>query len=260
MSEDKNRPLTQQELAKVEAETEDLKTRTVKTLGEIEKLAAEKAKLQAEVRKVQAEADDAEAMATIGFIGRDREVYKREKELQSDEYHRVYRFNGPVMKDSVDKCIERLSVWNRMDGEGEKSDITLVINSPGGGIIEGFALWDFLHELKESGHYLTTIARGYAASMGGILLQAGDKRIMGTTASLLIHEAQFGAHGSFGEVEDEVEFVKKLQDRILDIFAARSVLTKTQIKNRWHRKNWWMLPSEALKFGFIDEIGGGGVV
>ena len=249
-----DRPLTPQELDKIQAEADEIRARTRR---QEETAAAEVAKNVAEARKFEAQAIQAEYEAASAEIELARTQHKREKELAQDEFHKVYRFHGVVKEDSVKACIATLSTWNRV---APKCPITLVINSPGGSIVDGFALWDFLTELRSEGHELTTIARGYAASMAGVLLQAGDKRIMGPTATLLIHEAQFGAFGSFGEVEDTMDFVKKLQDRILDIFAERSKLSKRQIKAKWRRKNWWMLPSEALKFGFVDEIGGGGVV
>ena len=93
-----------------------------------------------------------------------------------------------------------------------------------------------------------------AASMGGVLLQAGTRRIMAPQSSLLIHEAQFNTSGSFGQVEDQVDYVKKLQERILDILAERSTLSKRQIKTRWLRKNWWLMADEALELGFVDAI------
>ncbi len=90
--------------------------------------------------------------------------------------------------------------------------------------------------------------------MAGILLQAGDVRTMGRESWLLIHQAAFSALGSTYEIEDRVEWVKRIQDRILDIFADRSKLTKAQIRRRWHRKDWWIDSDEALKLGLVDEL------
>ena len=97
-----------------------------------------------------------------------------------------------------------------------------MFDSPGGGIIEGFSLFDQILWLRANGHQVTTIGQGMAASMAGVLLQAGDIRIMSPQASLLIHEASFGAMGSFGQVEDQVKFVKKLQERILELAGSAS--------------------------------------
>lgn len=90
--------------------------------------------------------------------------------------------------------------------------------------------------------------------MAGILLQAGDIRVMGRESWLMLHEAAFGAQGKVGEVEDTVEWVKKIQERILNIFAQHSSLSRAQIKRRWTRKDWWIDSDEALRLGFVDEI------
>ena len=215
------------------------------------KFTAEASLFHQQARKAAAEAVAAEHAAELAQINRDREVYKRSREEASDLYHHVYRFVGEVSAGSVKTCMDELILWSRLD---PGCDIEIIFQSPGGDTVAGMALWDVLQDLRAHGHKLTTVARGYAASMAGILLQAGDVRVMGRESWLLIHEASFGVIGSFGEVEDRVEWVRKLQNRILDIFAARSNLSRAQIKRRWHRKDWWLDSEEALKLGFIDEI------
>jgi ATP-dependent protease ClpP protease subunit len=93
-----------------------------------------------------------------------------------------------------------------------------------------------------------------AASMAGILLQAGDTRVMAKESWLMIHEASFGASGKIGDVEDTVEWVKMVQERILSIFSERSGLTKAFLKKNWQRKNWWISSDYALKLNLIDEV------
>lgn len=172
-------------------------------------------------------------------------------ELAKDEHHRVYVFDKPVGEGSVTTCIHKLAEWSRND---PGCDVEIIFNSPGGSVIDGMALYDYICQVKRKGHKVTTNTLGMAASMAGILLQAGDVRQMGSESWLLIHEASFGAGGSMGQVEDTVEWIKAIQERILRIFAARSNLTARQIQNRWKRRNWWLSSNEALKFGFIDEI------
>jgi ATP-dependent protease ClpP protease subunit len=91
--------------------------------------------------------------------------------------------------------------------------------------------------------------------MGSILLQAVDHRIVGSKADILIHEISSVNVGKLSEMEDEMEFLNRLADRALDIYADRSTLTKTQIKRRWKRKDWWLDAEEAVELGFADEIG-----
>ena len=93
-----------------------------------------------------------------------------------------------------------------------------------------------------------------AASMAGILLQAGDVRWIGHQAWLMIHRAAFGAIGKTYEIEDEVKLVKRIEGRILDIFTSRSKLTRHKIVRNWDRKDWWIDADEALEMGLVDEV------
>lgn len=172
-------------------------------------------------------------------------------ELAKDEHHRVYVFDQVVGDKTVTACIHKLAEWSRND---PGCDIEIIFNSPGGSVIDGMALYDYICQVKRKGHTVTTNTLGMAASMAGVLLQVGDVRQMGSESYLLIHEASFTAGGSFGKVEDEVQFVKKIQERILAIFAAKSTLTARQIQTRWSRRDWWLSSDESLKLGFIDEI------
>lgn len=199
----------------------------------------------AEARKLDAEARKAE-------IETDKLERAEKAELAKDQYYHIYVFDKPVASSTVDACIQKLAEWSRTD---PKCHIEIVFNSPGGSVIDGMALFDYIERIKNEGHKVTTSAMGMAASMAGILLQTGHERRMGKQAWLLIHQGSFGAVGSVGEVEDTVDWVKKIQERILDIFASRSKMTKAQIKRRWHRKDWWLDADEALKYGFIDSIG-----
>lgn len=224
------------------------------------KLTAEARKAEAEARKADLETKVAELKAQTEALILERERIThdlaKEKEaarLYDDDHQRVYRFLDGVGAGSVKDCIGSLTRWSRID---PGCNITIIFDSPGGSILDGFHLFDTILELRRTGHHITTIAQGMAASMAGVLLQAGDKRVMSESAALLIHEAAFGVMGSYGKIEDQVEFVKKLQKRILRIFADRSNMTEEEIENKWHRKDWWMMADEALEHGFCDEVRG----
>lgn len=183
------------------------------------------------------------------------EGYRRriEAEAADSQYNRLYTFYAMVSASSVYGCMKEVGVWARQSSE----PITIVFNSPGGSVIDGLALYDFLRHLSATGIHITTIGLGMVASMGGVLLQAGDHRILGANASLLIHEASTGAGGKVSELEDEVAFVKRLQERLLDILASRSKMTKAEIKRRWNRRDWWLEADDALRRGFCDEVRAG---
>jgi ATP-dependent Clp protease protease subunit len=190
---------------------------------------------------------------------RDDDEFRRAADVE----HQVYRFRGVVDERSVAMCIEHLTRWSRLN---PGSNMTIVLNSPGGYITEGFDLFDTILELRrEGGHYMTGIGRGYVASMGSILLQAFDHRVMGPGCSMLIHEPSGMALGSLGEIEDTKAWLDMLAQRSLDIYAQRceeariagtaeKPYTKTQLKAGWNRKNWWLSSEACLKGGLIDEI------
>lgn len=208
-------------------------------------LELEEQKLEVEIRKITAEAQRHEY-----------EAVKSHKELKAweasaDEHH-IYHFFGGVDSNTTMSCIDVLGNWSR---RAPNQDLTIVFNSPGGSVIHGLALYDFLMDLRLNGHKLTTVARGMAASMGGILLQAGNERVVGNNSHILIHEISSIGIGKMSELEDEIKFMKRLQDRCLDILAQRSSLSKKQIDNRWKRKDWWLSSNETVDLGFADRIG-----
>lgn len=166
------------------------------------------------------------------------------------EHHR-YTLWGVVNAVTCATAISHLDQWSR---EAPGCDITLVINSPGGNVIDGLALYDYLQQLRHDGHKLTTVTVGMAASMGGVLLQAGDVRVASRNSVILIHEVATGASGKMTDLEDEIEFTKRLQSKLVEILAERSTMTKRQIETRWKRRDWWLDAEDALAKGFVDEI------
>lgn len=215
--------------------------------------AAEVERAKAETRKLLAEAEQQEINAAI-----ERRSY--EDIRANDAYNFIYRFDVPVDSKSVAGCIHRLNIWRR---QSPGTDITIIFTSPGGEVVSGMALFDYLSSLRADGHKLTTVAAGIAASMAGILLQAGDVRVVGKESWVLIHQVQAGAIGSWGDLQDRMKWLEKVQDRILDIFARRSseALGKSFVAQRrlfaknWERTDWWLSSDECLLLGVADEVG-----
>jgi ATP-dependent Clp endopeptidase proteolytic subunit ClpP len=220
---------------------------------------------EAEARKVEADVRNTEAIIKKNELEADK-VYleleikrmdliskqeKRDKEKAVDEENFLYRFGSEVSSSSVSGCMKKLTQWHRIN---PKCDMEIIFSSPGGSIIDGFELFDFIQHLRSKGHHVTTGTLGMAASMAGILLQAGDVRWVGHQSWLMIHRAAFGAYGKTFEIEDEVKFVKRIEERILDIFTSRSNLTRNKIKRNWERKDWWISADEAVDAKLVDEV------
>lgn len=234
-------------------------------------------KAQAELKKLEAEAKSAEALAALNEalarynralakkatadakraeIETEKAIDKYAEENAADDAYRIYNFTEQVGADSVRKCMKVLAVWSRVD---EGCDIELVFTSPGGSVIHGMALYDYIQSLRRAGHRITTKSRGYAASMAGILLQAGDLRVMERESWLLIHRGSAMVGGDMHQIEDTVEWFKKIDERILNIFYERSrgapkAMSKRALAAAFDRKDWWLSSDDAYDRGFCDEV------
>lgn len=210
---------------------------------------------RAEQRKTLAEADEAEAKATVANLVREREQEKRRKELAANEHHFVYPFSGEVTSSSVQNCVKQLMTWARTD---PNCDMEIIFTSPGGSIPDGMFLFDFIQDLRKANHTITTGTYGMAASMAGILLQAGDIRWMSDMSWVLIHRAAFGVVGQTFDVEDRLKWIKRIEKQIIGIFVSRSggKITAQKIKRNWERADWWIDSDEALDLGLVDEVRG----
>src|SRR5690348_5765857 len=153
-----------------------------------------------------------------------REFERMERDAKAGaDQHRIYTFYGEVESTAVEDCMAELGAWSRRD-PGEP--MTVLLNSCGGSCIDGIALYDYMKSLRAIGHHLTIIALGEASSMGGIILQAADHRVMGATTELLIHEVSDEQIGSrtVSWIRDKHAYLLKLQRRMDAILAERSTL------------------------------------
>lgn len=232
------------------------------TSQELDLVSALAERARADARKSIAEAEGAESMAAIAAIAREKETTAHHRSQLADDFtHHRYLFDGAVTDASVSKCIKALNAWDREDA---MCDIEIAFSSPGGSLFDGVELFDFISSLRHEGRTITTSAYGMAASMAGILLQAGDIRVVGKQSYILIHEVSFGSQGKIGDVEDMTKFVRRVQGRILDIFAERCAnsasetatkpFTRAQISKGWTRTDWWLDSDEALRGGLVDVV------
>lgn len=167
---------------------------------------------------------------------------------------RTYDLTVEVSDESAAELISTLSDW---DAES-RDRITVRLMTPGGDIVSGLAIYDFVTGLRAAGTPVDTLALGWAASMGSILLQMGERRYIAPNASVLIHETRTTYDGGWTEkitdAEDRIRFEQDLERRCNAILARRSELTVAELRERYARKDWWLTARETVALGFADEL------
>lgn len=139
-----------------------------------------------------------------------------------------------------------------LEAENPNKDISLYINSPGGSVTAGMAIYDTMHYIKCD---VSTICMGMAASMGAFLLAGGTKgkRFALPNAEIMIHQPSGGARGQATEIQIVAENILKTKKKLNEMLAANTGQTYDQICLDTERDNY-MSAEEALKYGLIDQI------
>lgn len=155
---------------------------------------------------------------------------------------------GQVDDDSAKHVIDRLMYLDALSSE----DIHLYINSPGGYVTSGFAIYDCIKSLNSN---VSTICTGFAASMGSIILSAGTKgkRFIQPHARVMIHQPSGGARGQASDIEitaKEIILTKELSAQILADNCGQTFEKVMKDFNRDH----WMGAEESVAYGIVDSI------
>ena len=133
-----------------------------------------------------------------------------------------------------------------------KRDVQLFINSPGGSVIDGMGIYDVMQYISPD---VATICTGLAASMGAVLLAAGEagKRSALPHARVMIHQLSGGMRGTFSDMEINYKFSKQLREELYTILATHCGKTFEEIEKDSDRDNW-MKADVAKEYGLIDEV------
>lgn len=135
-----------------------------------------------------------------------------------------------------------------------KEPIKIVLNSVGGEVYAGLLVFDTIIDLIGQGIEVEVEARGLAASMGCIILQAGSRRTASKYTRFLIHEVSSFAGGTATEVEEKAGELRKVNNMLRDILAVSTGHPKKEIDKLWTKTDVWMSSDEALRWRLIDEV------
>ncbi|WP_029008555.1 ATP-dependent Clp endopeptidase proteolytic subunit ClpP [Azospirillum halopraeferens] len=139
-----------------------------------------------------------------------------------------------------------------LESENPNKDISLYINSPGGYVSAGLAIYDTMQYIRPQ---VSTVCIGQAASMGALLLAAGaeGKRFSLPNSRIMIHQPSGGAQGQAADIEIQAREILKLRDRLNQIFVRHTGRSLEEIEANMERDTF-MSPEEAKTFGLIDEV------
>ena len=139
-----------------------------------------------------------------------------------------------------------------LESEDPNKDINLYINSPGGSVTAGMAIYDTMNYVKCD---VSTICMGLAASMGAFLLAGGakGKRFALPNAEIMIHQPSGGAQGQATEIEINAQHILKIRERMNRLMAANTGQSYETICADTERDNW-KTAEEALAYGLIDKV------
>ena len=139
-----------------------------------------------------------------------------------------------------------------LEAQDPDKDIQFYLNSPGGSVTDGMAIYDTMQYIKCD---VSTICIGMAASMGAFLLSAGTKgkRLALPNAEVMIHQPSAGTKGKVTDMEIDIEHFLRIKQNLNQILAENTGRTPEEVKAASERDHW-MSAQEALDFGIIDKI------
>lgn len=159
-------------------------------------------------------------------------------------------FLGVPINDYVANVVQAQLLF--LESTDAKRDVQIFINSPGGSVIDGMGIYDTMQYIIPD---VATICTGMAASMGAVLLSAGQagKRTALPHSRVMIHQPLGGMQGQFTDMEISYNLIKKLKDELYAILSKHTGKTMEEIERDCNRDNW-MTSLEAKEYGLVDEV------
>ena len=162
---------------------------------------------------------------------------------------RIIFLGGPINDAVANLVIAQLLF---LEHEDPKKDIKLYINSPGGSVTAGMAIYDTMQYIKPD---VATMCVGMAASMGAVILASGakGKRLALPNSQILIHQVMGGAEGQASEIEITAKQILKMKERLNQVLSKHTGQNVAKIE-RDSDRDYYMTSAEATEYGLIDEV------
>lgn len=146
--------------------------------------------------------------------------------------------------------VSAVNLSKQLEALGDVDQIDVYINSYGGEVAEGLAIYNALKRHKAK---VTTYCDGFACSIASVIFMAGDERVMNESSLLMIHNAWTYAMGNSEELRKQADDLEKITQASVEAYKSHSSLSEKQIKKLMDDETW-ILPTEALEYGFATSI------
>jgi len=170
--------------------------------------------------------------------------------MRNELERRELRITGPIDSEAAHLMQVKLAYLKNQS----KKPVTIYLNTPGGHVIDGLAIYDSIMDLREDGIKVNIIASGSCMSMGVIIMQAASERCSLKHAQFLLHELHMVTGGSFTELGDRHKEAKRMQEVLNGILLGRSGLTGVKLKELTERRDTYLTAVDAKKYHIIDRI------
>ncbi len=171
-----------------------------------------------------------------------------------DIYSRLLKDRIVFLGDAISDHLANIVIAQLLflESQDKEKDIKLYINTPGGSVTAGLAIYDTMQYIKPD---VSTICIGLAASMGAVLLAGGakGKRLALPNAEILIHQVMGGAEGQAADIKIRAERILRIRDRLNQILASHTSQPLQKIEKDTDRDHF-LTPQEAVEYGLLDRV------
>ncbi|GAN05007.1 ATP-dependent Clp protease proteolytic subunit [Mucor ambiguus] len=163
---------------------------------------------------------------------------------------RIICLNGPVTDNLASVIVAQLLF---LEAESTEKQISLYINSPGGSVTAGMAIYDTMQYIQSP---VSTLCNGQACSMGSLLLAAGEpgKRYALPNASIMIHQPSGGAAGQASDIAIHAREILRVRERLNRIYQKHTGIRDLETIEKMVERDYFMTAEEAMNFGLVDKV------
>ena len=183
--------------------------------------------------------------------GKNKQVKKSKTKSKTEAKteKRIIHLHTDIDEQQAENIVKDLL---KLDNSKEKGDITFYINSPGGRVSSGLAIYDAMQMIKSD---VKTVCIGHCASMAAVLLSGGSKgkRFITSNSEVMIHEVSTLTAGKLGDVKVNLEHTSKVNERLIKLLVENTGQSEKQI-TKDILKDKWFNADEAIKYGLVDKV------